>query len=65
VALRLNSTSAYRLKLLYTYQNGQYTQQTLGNGVITNRNDDAVSGTLGSQTSSVGGGTGVQNESYH
>jgi hypothetical protein len=42
----------------------QFTQQTLGNGVITNRSYDAVTGWLGSQTSGVGGGTGVQNESY-
>jgi RHS repeat-associated protein len=83
----LRPCAAYRLKLLYTYQNGQllnikdfnaqttvfwsantanargqFTQQTLGNGVITNRTYDAVTGWLGSQTSGVGGGTGVQNE---
>jgi RHS repeat-associated protein len=83
------STSSYRLKLLYTYQNGQQlnikefaaqstvfwaanlanargqiSQQTFGNGVVTNRGFDAVTGLMGSQTAGVGGGTGLQNESY-
>jgi hypothetical protein len=34
----------------------QFTQQALGNGVITNRSYYAVTGWLGSQTSGVGGG---------
>ena len=83
------STSSYRLKLQYTYQNGilqrisdfnapsthfwtanatnargQITQETLGNGVVTNRAFDAVTGWLGSQQSGVGGGAALQNESY-
>jgi RHS repeat-associated protein len=82
------STSAYRLKLQYLYQNGmlqqvkdfnaatvfwaanaqnprgEVTQETLGNGVITNRSFDAVTGWLASIQSGVGGGTGLQNQSY-
>jgi RHS repeat-associated protein len=83
------STSSYRLKLLYGYQNGQllnikdfnaqatvfwaanttnargqHTQQTFGNGVVTNRSFDAVNAWMSTQTAGVGGGTGVQNESY-
>jgi RHS repeat-associated protein len=40
---------------------GQITQETLGNGLVTNRNYDAVTGWLGSVQSGVGGGTGVLN----
>lgn len=83
------STSSYRLKLQYEYQNGhlfrikdfnapttvfwtlnavnaanQITQQTLGNGVVTNRAYDAVTGLLKTIQSGVGGGTGVQNLAY-
>jgi RHS repeat-associated protein len=82
------STSAYRLKLQYLYQNGllqqvkdfnattvfwtanaenplgEVTQETLGNGVITNRSFDAVTGWLASIQAGVGGGTGLQNQSY-
>lgn len=43
---------------------GQIVQQTLGNGIITNRNYDAVTGLLNSIQSGMGGGTGIQNESY-
>jgi RHS repeat-associated protein len=82
------STSAYRLKLQYLYQNGllqqvkdfnattvfwtanaqnprgEVTQETLGNGVITNRSFDAVTGWLASIQAGVGGGTALQNQSY-
>jgi RHS repeat-associated protein len=40
---------------------GQLTQETLGNGLVTNRNFDAVTHWLGSVQSGVGGGTGVEN----
>jgi RHS repeat-associated protein len=40
---------------------GRITQETLGNGVVTNRAFDAVTGTLASVQSGVGGGAGVQN----
>lgn len=43
---------------------GQVTQEALGNGIVTNRNYDAVTGQINSIQSGVGGGTGVQNESY-
>jgi YD repeat-containing protein len=43
---------------------GQVTQETLGNGIVTNRAFDAVTGWLGSNQSGVGGGAAVQNESY-
>jgi RHS repeat-associated protein len=43
---------------------GQTTQETLGNGVVTNRSFDAVTGWLSSIQSSVGGGTALQNQSY-
>jgi RHS repeat-associated protein len=84
-----SSTSGYRLKIQYTYQNGilqkvadfqppstvfwqanaanirgQITQETLGNGVITNRSLDSVTGWLNSLQSGVGGGAALQNESY-
>lgn len=82
------STSSYRLKLQYLYQNGilqqvkdfnsstvfwqgnasnprgQITQETLGNGVITNRALDAVTGWVSNVQSGVGGGATLQNESY-
>jgi YD repeat-containing protein len=82
------STSAYRLKLQYVYQNGylqqvkdfnagtpfwtrnstnpwgQITQETLGNGVVTNRSFDAVTGWLSLNQAGMGGGTGLQNHSY-
>jgi RHS repeat-associated protein len=82
------STSSYRLKLAYAYQNGllqgvsdanagtvywqantmnprgQVTQETLGNGVVTNRAFDAVTGWIGSMTSGVSGTAALQNESY-
>jgi RHS repeat-associated protein len=83
------STSSYRLKLQYSYQNGilhqisdfnapstvfwtanatnargQVTQETLGNGVVTNRAFDAVTGWLSSLQSGVGGGAALQNDSY-
>ena len=40
---------------------GQITQETLGNGVITNRAFDAVTGWVGSILSGVGGGSSDQN----
>ncbi len=43
---------------------GQTTQETLGNGVVTNRSFDAVTGWLNSIQSGVSGGTGLQNQSY-
>jgi RHS repeat-associated protein len=43
---------------------GQITQETLGNGIVTNRNYDAVTGWINTLQSGVGGGTGVQNEAY-
>ena len=43
---------------------GQLTQETLGNGIVTNRAFDAVTGWLSSIQSGVGGGTGVQNQSF-
>jgi RHS repeat-associated protein len=82
------STSGYRLRLRYAYQNallyqvkdadastvfwqansvnplGQVVQETLGNGVVTNRSFDLVTGALNSIQSGVGGGATLQNESY-
>ncbi|MFC4313275.1 toxin TcdB middle/N-terminal domain-containing protein [Steroidobacter flavus] len=82
------STSSYRFKLQYAYQNGalnqirdangstvfwqanavnafgQITRETMGNGVVTNRSYDLVTGRLSSIQSGVGGGAGLQNESY-
>ncbi len=82
------STSTYRLKLKYVYQNGvlqkvqdfnsttvfwfanatnpigQVTQETLGNRVVTNRSFDAVTGWMSTTQAAVGGGTGLQNQSY-
>lgn len=43
---------------------GQSTQETLGNNVVTNRIFDAITGSLKSIQSGVGGGTGLQNFSY-
>jgi RHS repeat-associated protein len=43
---------------------GQTTQETLGNGVVTNRSFDAVTGLMSSVQSAVGGGTTLQNQSY-
>lgn len=43
---------------------GQVTQETLGNGVVTNRAFDAVTGWVSTIQSGVGGGAGLQNESY-
>jgi len=83
------STSSYRLKLQYAYQNGllhaisdynapttvfwtanatnargELTQETLGNGVVVNRSLDDVTGLIASIHSGIGGGTGIQNQSY-
>ena len=83
------STSSYRLKLLYEYQNRrlvrikdfnaqttvfwtanaanareQITQETLLNGLVTNRAYDAVTGWLKTIQTGAGGGTGVQNLEY-
>lgn len=43
---------------------GQVTQETLGNGVVTNRAYDAVTGWPGLITSGVGGGAVIQNQSF-
>jgi RHS repeat-associated protein len=43
---------------------GQVTEETLGNGIVTNRSYDAVTGWLGSDESGVGGGAGVKNLSF-
>ena len=43
---------------------GQVTQETLGNGIVTNRAFDAVTGWLSSIQSGVSGGTGAQNQSF-
>lgn len=43
---------------------GQVTQETLGNGVVTNRTFDAVTGWMSSVKSGPSGGTTLQNESY-
>jgi YD repeat-containing protein len=83
------STSSYRLKLKYAYQNGilqsvsdsnapstvfwtanavnargQVTQETLGNGVVTNRVIDALTGWMTMQTSGVAGGNAFQNDGF-
>jgi RHS repeat-associated protein len=42
----------------------QYTQETLGNGVVVNHVFDAVTGMPSSITAGVGGGAGLQNNSY-
>jgi len=43
---------------------GQVTVETLGNGIVTNRAFDAVTGWVASIQSGVGGGASVQNQSY-
>jgi hypothetical protein len=43
---------------------GQVTQETLGNGIVTNRAYDAVTGWLSSIQSGLSGGAGVQNQSF-
>jgi len=43
---------------------GHVTQETLGNGIVTNRAFDAVTQWLGSAQSGVGGGAGVKNLSF-
>jgi RHS repeat-associated protein len=43
---------------------GQITQETLGNGVVTNRNYDGVTSWLTSVTAGVGGGAALLNQSY-
>lgn len=43
---------------------GQVTEETLGNGIVTNRSFDAVTGWLGSDESGVGGGAAVKNLSF-
>ena len=43
---------------------GQITQDTLGNGMVTTRTYDAVTHLLTAVQSGAGGGTAVQNESY-
>ena len=82
------STSSYRVKLKYEYQNGQLrrirdfnsalvywqadattprgqvSQETLGNGIVTRRSYDLVSGLLSNVQAGVGGGQALQNESY-
>jgi RHS repeat-associated protein len=83
------SSSGYRLKLKFDYQNGQLyrirdfnalttvfwqanasnnrnqlTQETLANGLVSNRVFDAVTAHLKTIQTGVGGGTGVQNLAY-
>jgi RHS repeat-associated protein len=43
---------------------GQVTQETLGNGVVTNRRLDAVTSWLTGATAGVGGGAALLNQSY-
>ncbi len=43
---------------------GQITEETLGNGIVTNRNFDAVTAWLGTDESGVGGGSGVKNLAF-
>jgi RHS repeat-associated protein len=43
---------------------GQVTQHTLGNGVVTTRQFDAVTGLVSTIWSGPGGGTSLQNETY-
>jgi RHS repeat-associated protein len=47
-----------------TNPRGQVTQETLGNGVVTNRSFDAVTGWIGSIQSGVGGGAALQNNGF-
>jgi RHS repeat-associated protein len=42
----------------------EITQETLGNGVVTNRTYDAVTSWLSAATAGVGGGAGLLNQSY-
>ena len=42
----------------------QITEETLGNGIVTNRSYDAVTGWLGTDESGVGGGSGVKNLAF-
>jgi RHS repeat-associated protein len=83
------STSTYRLKLQYEYQNGtlyrikdynapttvfwtansyngrgQVTQETLGNGLVTNHSYDQVTGWLKTIQTGLSGGSAVQNLAY-
>ncbi len=43
---------------------GQITEETLGNGIVTNRSYDAVTSWLGTAQSGVGGGSAVKNLSF-
>jgi RHS repeat-associated protein len=43
---------------------GQVTQETLGNGIVTTRSYDAVTGWLGTAQSGVGGGSAVKNLAF-
>jgi RHS repeat-associated protein len=43
---------------------GEITQETLGNGVVTNRSFDAVTSWLSKATAGVGGGASLLNQSY-
>jgi len=43
---------------------GHLTEETLGNGIVTNRSFDAVTGWLGTAESGVGGGSGVKNLAF-
>jgi RHS repeat-associated protein len=43
---------------------GEITQETLGNGVVTNRSYDAVTSWLSAATGGVGGGAALLNQSY-
>jgi RHS repeat-associated protein len=43
---------------------GQITEETLGNGIVTNRSYDAVTAWLGSAQSGVGGGSGIKNLAF-
>lgn len=43
---------------------GHVTEETLGNGIVTNRSFDAVTGWLGSAESGLGGGSGVKNLAF-
>ena len=45
-------------------ERGQFTQETLGNGVLVNHTFDAITGLPLSITAGVGGGAGLQNNSY-
>jgi RHS repeat-associated protein len=43
---------------------GHVTEETLGNGIVTNRSFDAVTQSLGTAQSGVGGGAGVKNLAF-